>query len=346
MSVDLSTAGKPPDGRRFPLLRRLLAFAVLFAVATAIGYAAIGARTGRWTSPLQAIVPDPVSLFHRDLLRVLVVGLDYDYDPLDQETSAHSRSDVIMAVGLDLVHHRIAELSVPRDMVATLPSGRRAKINAAQAEGGIKESQAVVASWLGVPSFDRYVVLRIDTTKDLIDALGGIDLDVENSLALRHAGRNGPIDYDDSWGHLHVHLKPGWQHLTGAQAIGYARFRHDWCSDPCRILRQQQVIRAILAKLRGDKLATLAHAAALLGVVRKDVETNLSAAEEISLANAFRDFTPAAFRSAQVPYTGDVDLPGEGDSIIPDEAAKARLVRQMLLTVPADPAPAAAAVKT
>lgn len=326
--------------------RRLIAFALLFAVATAFGYAAIERHVIRWTLPLDAVIPDPVALFGRSNLRVLVVGLDYDYDRMDQETSLHSRSDLIMAINLDLVHHRVFALSVPRDMVAVLPSGVRAKINQAQSDGGIVESQAVVAQWLGVPRFDRYVVLRIDTTKDLIDALGGVDVDVENSSALRHLGRNGPVNYDDNWGHLHVHLQPGLQHLSGAQAIGYARFRHDWCSDPCRIMRQQQVIRAILAKARDGKLDEIVHVAALLGVVRKDVETNLSPGEEISLANAFRDLTPQRFVSAQVPYIGDVVLPGSGDSIIADEAAKARLVRTMLLDPPPAPTVPGGPVKT
>jgi LCP family protein required for cell wall assembly len=347
MPSDSFTTGLPPDRPRPAPFRRLGAFALLFLVATAIGYAAIGSHAVRWTAPLQAVIPNPVALFHSDNLRVLVVGLDYDYDRLDQETSLHSRSDIIMAVDLDLVRHRVYELSVPRDMVAVLPNGRRMKINAAQSDGGIRESQSVVANWLGIPSFDRYVVLRIDTTKDLIDALGGVDVDVMNSSALRHAGRNGPVDYDDSWGHLHVHLKPGMQHLNGAQAIGYARFRHDWCSDPCRILRQQQVIRAILAKLKNGRLDTVTHALALLDVVRKDVETNLSVGEEISLVNAFRDLDSTHVVTAQVPYVGDVNLPGEGDSILPDETAKARLVQQMLF-YPAPPSAAepAASVKT
>ena len=118
------------------------------------------------------LIPDPLKVFHKDRLRVLLIGLDYDYDRLDQETSKSSRSDIIMALSLDFKNHRISELSVPRDMVATLPNGQQAKINQAQSEGGIAESKSVIASWLGVPSFDRYIVMRIDTTKDLIDAIG------------------------------------------------------------------------------------------------------------------------------------------------------------------------------
>jgi polyisoprenyl-teichoic acid--peptidoglycan teichoic acid transferase len=278
----------------------------------------------------QLIVPPPQRVFGKPSLRVLVVGLDYDYSSQDEETSAHSRSDIIMAVKLNFAHPRIDELSVPRDMVATMPGGQRAKINQAQSEGGIAESESVVAHWLGVSGFDRYVVLRIDTMKDLIDALGGTSVTVENSDALRHAGPNGPIDYDDSWGHLHVHLRPGPQHLSGEQAVGYARFRHDWCSDPCRIMRQQQVIHALAGQIEAHQFATLLRARPLLDVMRKDVETNLTPGEELSLFAAFARLGAHDIVTAQVPYTTSIDLPGYGDSIVADEAAKQRLVAAML----------------
>jgi LCP family protein required for cell wall assembly len=276
-------------------------------------------------------IPDPRAVFGQNDLRILVVGLDYDYTGNDIESSAHSRSDIIMAVHLDLVHHRVYELSVPRDMVATMPDGTRAKINQAQSDGGIPEAETVVAHWLGIPPFDRYVLLRIDTMKDLINAIGGVNVKVENSNALLHAGPNGPIDYDDTWGHLHVHLKPGYQHLNGVQAVGYSRFRHDWCSDPCRIMRQQQVIRAIIAALKQNGISNILEMNALLGVIDRDVQTNLTREEQISLAASFAGISNRDIHTAQVPYVADIDLPGYGDSILPDEAAKATLVRTMLL---------------
>lgn len=277
-----------------------------------------------------ALMPDAATVFGKERVRVLLVGLDYDYDRLDQETSKTSRSDIIMALSLDFKDHRLNELSVPRDMVATLPNGQLAKINQAQSEGGIKESKSVIARWLGIPSFDRYIVMRIDTSKDVINAIGGIDINVENSDALRGTGKNGPVDYDDSWGHLHVHLKPGRQHLNGAQAVGYARFRHDWCSDPCRILRQQQVIRAIVDRVEHDRLNTLIHAQQLLAVVRKDIETDLTTREQLAAVMAFSQLTPADIHTAQVPYVASVMLPGYGDSIVPDETAKRKLVVALL----------------
>jgi polyisoprenyl-teichoic acid--peptidoglycan teichoic acid transferase len=275
-------------------------------------------------------IPDPVRVFGKDHVRVLIVGLDYDYDKLDQESSKQSRSDVIMAMYLDFKNHRIAELSIPRDMVATLPDGRRTKINQAQADGGIKESKEVIAGWLGIPPFDRYVILRIDTSKDLINALGGIDVHVKNSEALRGGGPNGPIDYDDTWGHLHIHLKPGLQHLDGEHAVGYARFRHDWCGDPCRIMRQQQVIHAVVDRIGHNSFNTLTHARQILEVVREDVQTDFQFREELAAVISLGHIEQSAVRTAQVPYIDSVYLPGYGDAIVPDKKKRRELVDAML----------------
>ena len=89
---------------------------------------------------------------------------------------------------------------------------------------------------------------------------------VKSSNCLRYkTGCTGDtLDYDDTWGHLHIHLKEGLQHLNGERAVAYMRFRHDWCSDPCRIMRQQQVLHALVAKVKGDRVNTLLHLGDLL----------------------------------------------------------------------------------
>ncbi len=336
------TMSRKVIGTSLGVLVLLAVTAVIFRqslpVTTAVDIVAAPVRS------MQAmLMPDATKVFGKDRVRVLLVGLDYDYDNLDQETSKTSRSDIIMALNLDFKDHRLNELSVPRDMVATLPNGQQAKINEAQSEGGIKESKSVIAEWLGIPSFDRYIVMRIDTSKDIINAIGGVDVDVENSDALRGTGKNGPVDYDDSWGHLHVHLKPGLQHLNGAQAVGYARFRHDWCSDPCRIMRQQQVVRAIVNRVEHDKLNTMFHAQQLLSVVRKDIQTDFTPQEELASVMAFSHLTPHDIHTAQVPYVASIMLPGYGDSIVPNESAKRRLVAALLADPTTDVAAAAAA---
>ena len=330
------------------LIRRIAltagALLVVGAIAVVAGFSVAFHRT-----PLQVVMgeltPAPQELFHKDRVLILAEGLDYDYNDKDEEFSSQSRSDVIKAIDLDFRTNHVYVLSVPRDMDAVLPNGRETKINEAQAEGGVREAQAVIAKWLGIPPFDRYIILRINTTKDLINAIGGIDINPMNSDALRHTGPNGPIDYDDTWGHLHIHFKPGMQHMTGEQAVSYARFRHDWCSDPCRIMRQSQVMNAALAKIRSDKVNTLMHLGDLVNVFNKDVQTNLTRQEEISIATAFAGMPKDGLKTDQIPYVDDKIVADGGDVLIPNESEKDRLVRTMLLDPPApSPSPDARAI--
>lgn len=327
---------------------RQTAFRVLAVLVVGITAVLAGFSVALHRTPLQLVMditPQPQAVFNKSHILVLVEGLDYDYNEKDEEYSRQSRSDVIKAVDLDFRTNNVYALSVPRDMDVVLPNGRETKINQAQADGGVREAQSVIAKWLGIPGFDRYVLLRVNTTKDLINAIGGIDLVAMNSDALKHQGPNGPMDYDDTWGHLHIHVKPGWQHMNGDQAVGYARFRHDWCSDPCRIMRQNQVMQAVLDKLRSNKFNTLLHLNDLLGVFSRDVDTNFTRAEELSLATAFAQMPKNGLHTEQVPYVDDKIAADGGDVLIPDEAKRAQLVESMLLNPPVPtPSPDAQAV--
>ncbi|MGR4065347.1 MAG: LCP family protein [Vulcanimicrobiaceae bacterium] len=320
----------------------LIVLAVLLAgaVATVVGFGMF-----RHETPVQvvtqAFVPSPQSVFGKSNLLVLVEGLDYDYNNLDEETSANSRSDVIWAVNLDFDTKQIYQLSVPRDMAVVMPDGHQAKINEAQSDGGVRLAQEVISKFLGVPGFDRYVILRINATRDLINALGGVDVDVQNS----DPTDKSVMSYDDTWGHLHIHLKPGFQHLNGDQAVGYMRFRHDFCGDPCRIKRQQQVLKALADKARGDRFNTFIHAGDLLAVVHRDVQTTLTNDELISLAAYFSGTSPSDIHVAQVPYTGDRDLPDGTDALVVDTTGRDQLAQDMLIDPPApEPSPDATAL--
>jgi LCP family protein required for cell wall assembly len=294
----------------------------------------------------QTFVPTPEDVFGKSHLLVLVEGIDYDYNDNDIEYSTSSRSDMIKAVNLDFDNKKVYALSVLRDMEATMPSGSVRKINQAQSDGGPAEAQKVISSFLGIPGFDRYVLLRIDATKDLINAIGGVDVYVKTSDCLmNHTGcTGGRVDYDDSWGHLHVHLSEGIHHLNGDQAVSYGRFRHDWCSDPCRVMRQNDVIMAALNKLRGNKLNTLMHAGQIMNVIHRDVQTNFTQSELVTLASYFSGLSLHDVRFAETPYLGDEEL-ADGDDLIPDKPGIEKLVQTMLVEPPTpEPSPDAMAL--
>jgi LCP family protein required for cell wall assembly len=331
------------------ILKRIVFIAGL--VALGIGSTMAGYAIFMHRNPIvaftQMFVPSPLQVFGKPNILVLVEGLDYDYTAADQEFSTNSRSDVIWAVNLDFANKRIFELSIPRDTIATMPNGSQAKINEAQSEGGVNEARSVIAQFLGIPGFDRYVILRIDATREFVNAIGGVNVDVKSSDCLRYkTGCTGDtLNYDDTWGHLHIHLKEGMQHLGGDDAVAYMRFRHDWCSDPCRIMRQQQVLHAMIDKLKGDRVNTLMHLPDLLRTFKKYVQTDFTDSELLALANYYQGIAQSAIVANQVPYKDDVDLPGYGDSLVPDEQERDRLVESMLLAPPVpEPSPDAMAL--
>lgn len=305
----------------------MLALGVAFIVG-ALGI--FGVAIAKHENPLQvltqSVVPDPQAVFNKDRILVLVVGRDYDYNDKDFEMSKNARSDLIQVYSMDFVNHTINEVSVPRDMDVVL-NGHENKINQALSDGGITESEAVVAKFLGIPGIDRYVALRINSSKQLIDAIGGIDVPVKETM-----------DYDDSWGHLHIHFKAGkLYHMNGEAAVSYGRFRHDACGDPCRIERQQQVIHLIAGKLKSNKLNDLAHLGQLIDIMKKSVDTNMSTTELLSLAGAFQNLDAKTIRMAQVKYIDTKDTPYGGNVLIADDAQKQKIVNQLLL----EPAPVA-----
>jgi LCP family protein required for cell wall assembly len=269
-------------------------------------------------------VPTPQEVFHRDRIYVMLLGIDYDYDDKDQPFSAHSRSDTIMAAGIDFPDKSTRLISVLRDSDVTI-QGRETKINGAYSLGGVKLADSVIGDFLGMPTtasgahFDRYVVVRVSALKDFVNALGGLDVPVTETM-----------DYDDSWGHLHVHFKPGLYHMDGEQVQAYVRFRHDECSDPCRTKRQQQVIRILVEKLKRDRFNDLAHVAQLISVFRRDVITNFSGDELKSLAWSFKDAKLADLTHADTIGYVDTKETLDGETVIPNERQKTALVADML----------------
>jgi LCP family protein required for cell wall assembly len=323
------------------------AAALLIAVGVFFGSVAMRMTTHHESFGVAVVnqvvhVPAPQEVFHKDRIYALVLGIDYDYDDKDQPFSSHARSDTIMAAGIDFDAKAMRMVSVLRDTDATI-QGRDTKINAAYSLGGVPLADAAVGDFLGLPAaangrhFDKYVVVRVNALKDLVNAIGGIDVPVTETM-----------DYDDTWGHLHIHFKPGITHMNGEQAQGYVRFRHDACSDPCRTKRQQQVIRIVLEKLKRDRINDLAHIGQLIGVFRRDVDTNLTTQELTSLAWSFKDADVANLAHADTIGYVDTKDTLDGQTVIPDEAQKTRLVAGLLGSYAPEPlmAPKAVAAVT
>ena len=207
--------------------------------------------------------------FHgKTQVNVLMLGTDVSF-------GACSRTDSMKMISVNTKTERMAILSIPRDIWVMLPNGKEGRINGAYSLGGRNSYQGTANARLvvqrllsdvaGTPiHLDYFLRFQLDRCAGLIDALGGIDLNVEKQM-----------DYDDPSQDLHIHLLPGWQHLGGEQAMNYVRFRHDAESDFGRMRRQDQLIRAIVAAMsdphKGYQLTALAP---LMRFVATDLSIN------------------------------------------------------------------------
>ena len=193
---------------------------------------------------------------------VLVMGLDRTVS--DQNPNVVypvSRTDTLIAVSFDPGTRQIHVLSIPRDTRAAIPGHGTDKINAAYAIGKEALARRTAENFTGI-AFPYYVTIRERGYVHLIDAVGGVTIQIDKDL-----------NYDDNWDGLHIHLKKGNRRLGGRAAIEYARFRHDALGDIGRIRRQQQVIDALIAELRRPRV--IFRAARILRVFREDIDTNL-----------------------------------------------------------------------
>ena len=272
----------------------------------------------------EIFIPSPQAVFGKNRIYVLVLGTDFNTDEKGMQYSKGSRSDSIKVVGIDFDAHAVKSYSILRDFKATV-NGRITKINEAYSQGGVKLADQVIGEFVGLPKnergtyFDRYVVINAYGLKDFVNAIGGIEVPVTETM-----------DYDDNWGNLHIHFKPGMQHFTGQKAVEYTRYRHDACSDVCRTQRQDQVVHIIVQKLKSQKINDVLHIGQLLAAFNKNVMTNLTFDEEKSLAWGFRDVNPADLKTETLKYSDVEETPYAGEVAIPDSAQKARMIAALL----------------
>ena len=226
---------------------------------------------------------DVSATFGKHRLNVLVLGYQDD----------EGLSDAVVLAHLDLDRPTITLVSVPRDTWVHIPGHGHNKINAAIGLGGPQLTAKVVSALTGAP-IDATMVVQPEGAKQLVDAIGGLNVNVEKDM-----------DYDDNYGNLHIHLKKGEHYLTGGQVAGYIRFRHDPEGDYGRMRRQQQVARDLLHAL--GQPSNWSKLPRLITLARSDVKTQLTDRQLQALAELYRSVQPDDVRALTLPsHTGSV----------------------------------------
>lgn len=179
-------------------------------------------------SELEAVDNELTGSIHFDEpFTMLLLGSDARSD----DPSMGARTDTIILTRIDPTTNNISMLSIPRDTMIEIPSVGTQKFNAAYTFGGPSGTIAAVKNLCGV-DIDHYAEVNFEGLVGLIDAIGGIDVVVDETVDDPDAGD--------------VVIPAGEQHLDGAAALTFSRSRAYADGDYTRVSNQRKVIEAIV----------------------------------------------------------------------------------------------------
>jgi len=213
----------------------------------------------------------------------LLVGCD------EREGYEVGRSDTMMLAFLNGDTNEISLLSIPRDCYVQLPGySTKTKINHSYSYGGINLTKSTIEHMLGI-EIDDYLEIDFDGFVELVDALGGVEINVDQRM----------INYDEG-----INLNPGLQTLDGKQALGYCRFRigqdgTSSISDIKRAEHQQNFIVALKDKLMS--LSTVWKIPKMVNLANKYISTSVSTMEALSLGTTLLGMDMSNIKTYTIP---------------------------------------------
>ncbi|MDP9750597.1 LCP family protein [Thermoanaerobacter pentosaceus] len=217
-------------------------------------------------------------------INILVLGVD-ETSPTDPK-----RSDTMILLSYNPKTNKAYILSIPRDTMIKLDKYGTQKINAAYPIGGPQLAMDTVSQLIGEP-VDYYVKIGYEGFKQLVDDLGGVEMNV-------------PVDmnYDDYAGNLHIHLKKGVQLLDGEKALQLVRFRHGYAEqDLERVKVQREFLLAMFEKAKNP--STLLKIHRILKTINQYVETNIPPVTMLKYADYILKLDKENIKTATLPGT-------------------------------------------
>ena len=203
----------------------------------------------------------------------------FGVDSRDNELGEGTRSDTIMIASLNRETLEVKISSVYRDTLLQQSDGTLNKANAAYAYGGPEGAVAMLNENLDM-DIEHYVTVNFNALIDVIDAVGGVEIDVQQeeiSYINGYATEIIKVTGKDSMGVM----EPGLQTLNGVQATAYSRIRYTAGDDFKRAERQREVLTKVIEKLQG---ASLSQINKIIDKVFPEVSTNFTLTEILDYA--------------------------------------------------------------
>lgn len=226
---------------------------------------------------------DKVSSVITQPFTILVSGND-SYGALEET----ARSDVNMLVTINPTTHTVLMTSMPRDTYTTIacaaddgycPNGQYDKLTHSGLYG-IETTDKTIEELMGI-TINYYVRVNFSSLVNIVDSVGGIDIEVAPGMAVEHFGADASLEG----------VKEGWNHLDGERALAYSREREAYLDgDNQRVRNQQQVLRALIDKCISPSM--LINFGNFVDALAGAFETNMSADEIKALLRYQVSFNP------------------------------------------------------
>ena len=223
----------------------------------------------------------------------------------DQDT----RTDTVLYVAI--TGSEISMVALPRD---TYLPDLHMKVNAVYNSQGADALRREVEAILGVP-IDYYALVKLDIFKNLVDALGGVTVDVPYRML-----------YNDNAGGLHINFQPGPQHMDGEAASKFIRYRNLLRGDIDRIENVKRLAYSMLARIKELNVRAALAIPNLIDTFFTDVETNASVGLMRELATKLPNL--ALTTTATLPIAAEERLPVLGSVVLYDAVQVNRFMAQ------------------
>jgi len=286
--------------------RQVLSILLLFLLSVAVGLASFFFISG--FNPIKDFTPASIahSVTNRPI-NILLLGVDAG--------DGNTRTDTMIVASVDPKSKTVNMISIPRDTRIYLKANEAIKINAAHAIGGPDMALEQAEKLLGI-SIPYYVKVNFEGFQKVVDAVGGVEINVEKRL-----------HYIDRAGKTYININSGWQKLNGEQALNFARFRHDPLGDLGRVKRQQAFLDSLSKKLFEPE--NIIKWPVLMKEMSDYVETNMNLAEMTSFSTLLRDKDGVVVSMSTVP--GEAQYIDGLSYFLPDQYALADLVKTKVL---------------
>jgi len=276
-------------------------FLMVFLVSLIVFMSVYGILANTVFKNQEVVAEDPLNIDEDDFVKndkneLIFLLLGVDAKDLTQAKGA--RTDTIMLTRVNFDTGKITMLSIPRD-TRTIVNGRLDKINAAHAYGGVDMTLESVSNLVGF-DIDYYVLLDYQIVKDVVDAIGGIEVEVPFNMKYDDPTSDPP---------LHINLKKGLQVLDGEQAHDFIRFRHnnDYTvgypeGDVGRIKTQQYFIKELVKQTLTPK--NIFKIPSLIKTYYDNVDTNIPLNYMLKAATMANKIDPEQMETATIPGEG------------------------------------------